>query len=209
MEDIIMSQFTVITGDVIQSKKYEKIYDSINKRLKNINYPKSMVTPFIISRGDEIQTVFEGNISFPIFLRQIRYILRPLNIRFGIGYGDINEMGDGVNSWTMNGTAFHYARESIDYLDKNNKFITRFKSNNCIIDEAINTILYLIDTLQFQWTASQWEAIYFYEKMGTYKKVAEELDIAFQNVGKRCKAAKWKEVNYAEQSISNLLKNIE
>lgn len=64
-------------------------------------------------------------------------------------------------------------------------------SNNQI-DEAINTILFLIDTIQANWTEAQWEAIYYYEKLGTYKKAAEVLNIASQNVGKRCNAARWR-----------------
>ncbi|MFW6311484.1 MAG: SatD, partial [Nanoarchaeota archaeon] len=61
--------------------------------------------------------------------------------------------------------------------------------------------------LQSEWTDSQWEAIYYYEKKGTYKKAAEELNIAFQNVEKRCKAAKWKEIKFAEKSINKIIKN--
>lgn len=128
-----MTKYIVITGDVIQSRKYNNLSEKLKNKLKEINYPDNMVIPFKISRGDEIQAVFK--------------------------------------------------------------------------DEAINSLLFLIDSFQTEWTDAQWEAIYYYEKEGTYQKAAEKFNIAFQNVEKRCKAAKWKEVELAETPINNLIKD--
>ena len=200
-----MTKYTVITGDVIRSRKYKNINKLLTESINNISYPDNMIVPFNISRGDEIQAVFKGHILFPKFIRQIRYKLINLDMRFGIGFGNINEINNNMSSWNMNGPAFYYAREALEEIEKDNKYKTRFKSNNKI-DEAINTIQFLIDTLQAEWTDSQWEAIYYYEKMGTYKKAAKELNIAFQNVEKRCKAAKWKEVSLAEKKINKIIK---
>ncbi len=200
-----MTQYTVLTGDVIKSRDYDNVSEILNTALKKIKYPENMITPFQISRGDEIQAVFKNYIPFPKLIRQIRYELLPLEIRFGIGFGEINNEGYQDNSWNMNGTAFYHARKALKIVDEKRKFYTQFVSNKKI-DEAINTILYLIDTLEKEWTDAQWEAIYYYEKKGTYKKAATELDIAFQNVEKRCRAAKWKEVDFAENSIEKLLK---
>ena len=201
-----MSQYTVLTGDVIKSRDYDNVREILNNSFKKVKYPKNVITPFQISRGDEIQAVFKNYIPFPKLIRQIRYELLPLEIRFGIGFGEINEDINQDNSWNMNGTAFYNARKALKIVDENRTFYTQFVSNSKI-DEAINTILYLIDTLEKEWTDAQWEAIYYYEKKGTYKKAAKELDIAFQNVEKRCRAAKWKEVNFAENSIEKILKN--
>ena len=204
-----MAQYTVITGDFIGSRKYENFNKILKDKLRKIEYPENMLTPFSLSRGDEIQAIFQGKLNFPAFIRQVRYIFRPMEIRFGIGFGKINDINDIKNisdSWTLNGPAFHYARESLELLENSKKFKTSFMSNNQI-DEAINTILFLIDTIQANWTEAQWEAIYYYEKLGTYKKAAEVLNIALQNVGKRCNAARWREIDYAEKSIINLVEN--
>ena len=202
-----MAQYTVLTGDIIGSRKYKDFEKVIQEKISKIEYPANMLTPFRLSRGDEIQALFKGKIAFPGFIRQVRYIMRPLELRFGIGFGEINqvsEMTDIRDSWALNGPAFHFARESLEALESENRFKTRFMSNN-EIDEAINTILFLIDTIQENWTDAQWEAIYYYEKLGTYKKAAEILKIAPQNVGKRCNAARWKVVDYAEKSIIRLV----
>ncbi len=202
-----MNQYTVITGDVIKSRDYNNINEMLTKKLKEIKYPENMIVPFEISRGDEIQAVFKGYASFPQFLRQVRYKLLNIDIRFGIGLGKIDKKSDEISPWSMNGPAFYYAREALEDIEKDDKFKTKFKSDNQI-DGAINTILYLIDIFQSEWTDSQWEAIYYYEEKGTYKEAARELNIAFQNVEKRCKAAKWKEVNFAEKSIDRIIKKI-
>ncbi|RAK04159.1 SatD family protein [Halanaerobium saccharolyticum] len=136
-----MTKYTVITGDVIQSRKYNKISEILKNNLKEINYPDNMVIPFKISRGDEIQAVFKGNLTFPNLIRQIRYKLNNIDIRFGIGFGEINEEISEINSWSMNGPAFHNARESLKEIEVDNKFKTIFKSDYKI-DEAINTLLF-------------------------------------------------------------------
>lgn len=203
-----MSKYIVITGDVIESKEYENINNLLKSGIKNIKYPENVITPFKISRGDEIQTVFKGKIKLAQFLRRVRYLLSPLEIRFGIGFGEIEANNDkDISSWSMNGSAFHNAREVLSEIEKEEIFKSKIRSGSTY-DEAINTILFLIDTIQADWTDSQWEAIYYYDTKGTYKKAAKVLDIAFQNVEKRCKAANWKEVTYAEQSINNILNNI-
>lgn len=201
-----MTKYTVITGDVVNSRDYNNLNEILNKSVQKINYPDNTVVPFKISRGDEVQAVFKGAVQFPKLIRQIRYRLLNIDIRFGIGFGEIDEKNDEISSWKMNGPAFYYAREALENTEKTNKFKTRFKSKNKI-DEAINTLLFLIDSFQSEWTDAQWEAIYYYEEKGTYKEAAKKLNIAFQNVEKRCKAANWKEVELAEKSINNLIKD--
>jgi tetratricopeptide (TPR) repeat protein len=200
-------KYLVITGDIIESRKSGITNEILKKKLLEIEYPDNLLAPFRLSRGDEIQAVFRGYISFPAMLRQIRYLLRPLKLRFGIGFGEIEEQSTDRNSWNMNGTAFHYAREALDIITAEDFFQTIFLSNSDY-DEAINTILLLIDNFQNSWTEAQWEAVYYYEKLGTYKKAAEKLNIAFQSIGKRCKAAKWREIRYAEDIIDRIIKNM-
>lgn len=202
-----MIKYLVITGDIIESKKSGMVNEALKRRLIEVEYPENLLAPFRLSRGDEIQAVFKGYISFPRLIRQIRYLIRPLKVRFGIGFGEIQEKSQDNNSWNMNGTAFHYARESLDKIAGEGLLQTIFTSNS-EYDEAVNTILLLIDNFQNEWTDAQWEAIYYYEKLGTYKKAAEKLNVAFQNIGKRCKAAKWKEIKYAEDSIDKIISKI-
>jgi len=231
-----MSVFTVITADIIDSRKTSISFGDLEKRLINLNYPEEMITPFKILRGDEIQGVFSGFLKTPQILRRLRYCFYPLQLRIGIGIGTIEKGIDKDNSWEMNGPAFYLARNALDQvkadhdlsltrinsasqkntslknkpdslIEKNSKpkhYIGKDISNEGL-DLAINTILLLIDTIQRDWTENQWEAVYFYEVMGTYQKAAEKIGIAFQNVEKRCNAANWKQVERAEINIRDII----
>ena len=67
-----MMKYLVITGDIIESRKSGITIEILKKKLLEIEYPDNLLAPFRLSRGDEIQAVFRGYISFPSMLRQIR-----------------------------------------------------------------------------------------------------------------------------------------
>ncbi len=232
-----MSVFTVITGDIINSRKSNISFQELEKKLDRFKYPEEMVTPFKILKGDEIQGVFKGFMETPQLIRKLRYSLYPIHLRIGIGIGAIEDGLDRGDSWQMNGPAFYLARNALDQVKADNDLtLTRISSSftknnsennllynptldnnisddftpnqiiNEFLDLSINTILLLIDTIQKDWTESQWEAVCLYEELGTYKKAAKKLGIAFQNVEKRCNAANWKQVEKAEINIKDIVK---
>jgi len=112
-----MSIYTVITADIMGSRK-SNLYtiEELNKKLAKFQYPEEMVTPFKILRGDEIQGVFKGVLTNPQILRRLRYCIYPVQLRIGIGIGNIIEGLDKDTSWQMNGPAFHLARNALDQI---------------------------------------------------------------------------------------------
>ena len=73
------------------------------------------------------------------------------------------------------------------------------------LDEMINVMFLLMDSIIKRWTPEQWEAVDAYSRLGTYKAAAHEIGIAFQNVQKRCYAARWGEIRRAEEYICRAL----
>jgi hypothetical protein len=203
----VMNTYTVITGDIINSRQHNLSSKQLQEKIGSLKYPDLMVTPFKALKGDEIQGVIRGFLPVPQILRRLRYCIYPYKVRLGIGVGKIEQGLDRGNSWEMNGPAFYRAREALNQLKDNNLNynVTKINSGNQKLDLALNTILLLIDTLQSSWTDSQWEAVYYYEKLGTYKKAAEKLNIAFQNVEKRCNAANWRQIDLAERNIKKFI----
>ncbi len=197
--------YTVITADIISSRKSNVSFEKLEEKLSTFEYPSDMVTPFKILRGDEVQGLFKGFLQTPQILRRLRYLFYPLQLRIGVGVGEIEKGLDKDSSWQMNGPAFYQARSALDQIKAENDFILSKINSVSDLDLAINTILLLIDTIQKNWTNSQWNAIHVYEELGTYKKAGEELGIAFQNVEKRCNAADWKQVEKAESNIKNIV----
>lgn len=81
-----MKKITIITADIVNSRKHYGIVNSIVDKLIGIQHP-NLITPFSMSRGDEIQGVTGGWLTNPEIIRRLRYLCRPLGLRIGIGLG--------------------------------------------------------------------------------------------------------------------------
>ncbi len=198
-----MKLYAVITGDVIDSKKHPDSLATLKERLSQIRL-SGLYTTFYMSRGDELQAVCDNPSLLPVIIRNLRYVCRPLKIRLGIGMGRIDNPSPGQNSWDMTGTAFVLAREALDSIKKSKNPETVLVSEDSFFDRVFNSIYSLIDTIVIGWTPSQWEAIQTYEAERTFIKAAGTLKIAWQNVQKRCQAAKWDVVKRVEQDLAIL-----
>ncbi len=198
-----MKLFAVITGDVIDSKKHPDSLETLKEELSQIQIP-GLYTAFCVSRGDELQAVCDNLSLLPVIIRNLRYVCRPLKIRLGIGIGQIDNPNPGQNSWDMTGSAFVLARKALDSIKKSKAPETVLAGDDPFFDRVFNSIYSLIDTVVNDWTPRQWEAIQAYESDRTFVKAAGELKIAWQNVQKRCQAAKWDVVKRVEQDLSIL-----
>lgn len=199
-----MKLFAVITGDVIDSKKHPGYLETLRENLSLIHTP-GLYTPFNPSRGDELQAVCEDPSLLPVIIRNLRYVCRPLKIRLGIGIGQIDNPVSSCNSWDMTGPAFIFARQALDLIKKSKLPQTVLVSEDPFLDRVFNMVYSLADTIMNGWTPRQWEAVQAYEAGRTFVKAAGELNIAWQNVQKRCQAAKWDVIKRAEQELGHLL----
>jgi hypothetical protein len=198
-----MKLFAVITGDVIDSKKHPGYLEMLKESLSQIRTP-GLYTPFNVSRGDELQAVCDDLASLPVVIRNLRYICRPLKIRLGIGIGRIDNPIPGRNSWDMTGSAFIFARKALDLIKKSKMPQTVLVSEDSFFDQIFNMVYCLTDTIMNGWTPRQWEAVQAYEAGRTLVKAAGELKIAWQNVQKRCQAAKWDVIKRVEEELAAL-----
>ncbi|NLC52931.1 MAG: hypothetical protein GX770_03070 [Firmicutes bacterium] len=199
-----MELYTVLTADVIGSRRQETVVAAKKTGLQELT-DASLVTPFTFSRGDEIQAVVAGVLSSPAILRKLRYYCLPLQLRIGIGLGRITS-GLGANSsWEMNGPAFHRARQALDEVKQHRHWRTRLVSGDPGLDQTVNTLFNLYDVIQSRWTFPQWEGVMLYEATGSYQEAGQRLGIAFQNVEKRCRAARWWAIREAEATFPMIL----
>lgn len=208
----LVSLYVVVTADVIRSRQWKRTPSqedhfrrgiaALNERLQN-----DALVPFSALRGDEIQGVLRPEAEVMGAIRQMRYLLRPLEIRVGVGVGEITTGLGGSNSWEMDGPSFHMAREALDSMKGGRRGrMTMLRTDSPDFDEVMNLILLLMDSIISRWTPAQWVAIDAYSRLGTYRAAAAELGIALQNVEKRCSAARWGEVRAAEEYINEALR---
>ncbi|NLY88011.1 MAG: hypothetical protein GX085_00050 [Firmicutes bacterium] len=199
--------FTVITADVIASRRQAISVEEKKEALSAIAYP-GLLTPFAISRGDEIQAVLEGAALPMDLIRQLRYLCRPLALRIGIGIGRVTSGLGNKTSWAMNGPAFFRSRRALEGLKKERRAFTGLQTGDEEFDRLAGALLLLIDVIASRWTDAQWEAIMTYEEKGVYRKAAEVLGIAYQNVEKRCRTARWWAVQKAEAALAAAVREL-
>lgn len=197
-----MRKITVLTADIIGSRKAGLEQDTLTSRLNGFVHP-ALLVPFTLSRGDEVQGIMSGWLTAPQLVRMLRWLCKPHKLRIGIGTGYYDGI-IGADSWKLSGPAFYRARQALDSIAASKDAATRVVTGQGGMDALVNSALLLLDTVTARWTPGQWEAVMTYEQEGTYAAAAELLGVAAQNVQKRTKAAHWHSVRQAEQGLSQV-----
>lgn len=199
-----MRRVTVVTSDVVRSRALSWSAAELSMRLSVMSEQGGLLTPFAVSRGDEIQAVLDGWLQYPEVIRRLRYAVYPLALRVGIGLGELSDESLRHDPWSMNGEPFYRARRAVEQEKKTKVSVTRVISDFPEVDELVNSMYRLMDVMEQGWSQKQWEAIQTYERVGNYEQAASILGIRFQNVQKRCKAAHWHEIRHAESVLSRV-----
>lgn len=214
--------FTAIIGDIVKSKKLvdrkaiqERLAASLNEI--NIKYGETIASKFMITLGDEFQGLLHtGNQAIAI-IEDIERKMYPIQIRFGIGVGEITT---GINPdipLGADGPAYYHARKMIDELKAQEKKLMVAKSNVRIeienhapIADLINAIFSLNTVIKAKWTIRQREIIYAYLKCDrTQSDVAYELGINRTNVQRALSGSHFYAYQQALDKVTKILASIE
>jgi len=200
-------KYGILTADIIRSKKitdrnlFFKLFSEkisyVNKRFSFL-----LLVPFKIYRGDEFQGGIKEINKTPEFLSIIRENFYPLQFRAGIGIGSIStkikrDIGE------IDGEALRLSSQALDVIKKEKERITYYKMSPEYksLEEIINNFYIFLDLNIINRTSKQWEAIKLYREIKNIKKVAKKLDITFQNVSKRLRAAHWSQYYQLEKYL--------
>ncbi len=190
-------KYGILTADIIRSKEitdrnlFFKLFSEkisyVNKRFSFL-----LLVPFKIYRGDEFQGGIKEINKTPEFLSIIRENFYPLQFRAGIGIGSIStkikrDIGE------INGEALRLSSQALNIIKKERERITYYKlpSEYRSLEEIINNFYTFLDLNVINRTSKQWDAIRLYRDKKNLKKVATKLNVTFQNVSKRLRAAHW------------------
>ncbi len=201
---------SVVTCDLVRSRKYStqqrrQVDLSLRKSFKILGrvFQKAIHTPlsFNVVMGDEFQFVVnkpEKSYEIVIFYRALlalEDVSPPLVFRSSIGIGEIAVVNR-KNSYSQDGQAFHQSRLGIEQFERQKgreKRRTKIITPDADLNETLDTVLMYQDLLEQGWTKAQWEAVRWRFQLPTYEDMAKQIGIAYQNVQKRLKAAKWDE----------------
>lgn len=208
-------KYIIFTIDCISSKKVENVTQLIEEKINKMNNDllrnNSFVSPFVVMRGDEIQGVLKYDKYFVRNIRYLREACFPIKIRIGIGTGDIdNEHSISFdNPWKLNGTAFHYARESLNFLSNHNLYSNKpmsyVTSCNNEFDLILNSQLLLYDALLDKWNKNTYEAVYLREKFGSFRSIISDEHISFSAYTRRASRGDWSIIEDFEIKTSEIL----
>lgn len=202
--------YFAVTADIIGSRKEGANVRRAEGKLCQLNagFKDSIAVEFVLFRGDEIQGVLTAAADLPRFIRHLRFQLRPLDLRIGVGCGSIESGWGREYSWQMDGSAFHHSREALKQIERSRVPATRFAGGDAAGMETINTFYKLLDTIQARWSEKQWSAVAAYDCGGTYALAGKELGITAQSVNKHCRAAGFGAVRESEFYLAELLKGV-
>jgi len=199
--------YGVITADIIRSKEIKNrnyFFKTFSEKINYVNekFSSFIFTPLKIYRGDEFQGGIKDIHKTPELLSIIRENFFPLQFRAGIGIGSIStkikrDIGE------IDGEALRLSSQALDVIKKEKERITYYKMSPEYksLEEIINNFYIFLDLNIINRTSKQWEAIKLYREIKNIKKVAKKLDITFQNVSKRLRAAHWSQYYQLEKYL--------
>ena len=195
-----MRKVTAIQGEIVEPQG-QGLQVNLREQLAVIA-PPSVLSAFVSGRGFEIRGVVDGWADVPALVRRLRCGCRPLKIRIGLGIGQVSDEELRRSTWAMRGEPFLRARAALREIKVVRAPVTFVQSGSAWLDDLANCIWALVDAVQNDWTDKQWEAINAYERANGYVKAAESLEISFQGVQRRCRAARWNQVRRAEKMLT-------
>jgi hypothetical protein len=175
----------VLIADIVESRSRAHLRSSLSERLRIASIAqmgaKLIRIPYAVTAGDEFQTIAARVDSIPKLILDLRRRLNPLQLRIGVGLGEIEgPIRSPVNR--MAGQAFEFARAAISEIKETRKYptLTAFRSHRAEFDEIANLVYGLHDTLLRQITTKQWETIatYLIKNRVDYTAKALSIDIS-------------------------------
>lgn len=211
--------YVAIIGDIIDSKKIEDrkgVQQRFRAVLSNINvkYSEDIVALFSITLGDEFQGLLRNRGNIINIITEIEMGMAPIQLRFGVGIGDIDTDIQMRHSAEVDGPAYHRARKMVEEIESKRSQYTARSShimicsheNNVEIDELLNSILSVCTALKLKWTSRQVEIIYTYllNDENQYK-TAKALNIGQPSVNKALNNANFYTYRSAMNTVSTFL----
>lgn len=183
----MLKNVVVIIADVRGSKKMatDERYEGqlfIKSAIIQINenFSDSIEAPFMITRGDEFQGVTKDMASGLKIMLEFERLLYPLNLRYGIGKGEIQKMGSNIPI-EMDGPAFHRANDAVNSAKKKKLFLL-CNSGNDANDILLNNIFLLMNSIKSRWNENNYERYWNYKSLGTFDKVAKKENVSPQAI---------------------------
>lgn len=216
---ILYGNYVAIIGDISDSKQLKnrkEIQQKLKEKLRSVNekYADDIAAKFMITLGDEFQGLLYNRAHIFAIITEIERALSPIELRFGIGIGDITTEINYHHSSEIDGPAYHRARQMITEIEKMKSQYTEREANMMIcseaknreIDQLLNSILSVCTVLKSKWTDRQQEIIdtYLSHNENQYE-AASILKITQSSVSRALKKANFYSYQSAMNTVNSFL----
>lgn len=214
--------YIAIIGDIKNSKKLndrKNVQINLNHVLNAINqkYKSAISAKFMITLGDEFQGLLHQGTNILDIIEEIQREMYPVQIRFGIGIGEITTDINSEMAIGADGPGYYKAREAIEELkhseqkNKNQSSDIRIEieDDTGSVSSMLNTIFLLMTVIRNNWSERQREIILEFDKYkGTQLECAERLHIAQSSVQRSLISGNYYAYKDAKDTVTNILKEI-
>ena len=207
--------YIVLIGDIIGSKKiprrenFQRGFQRIIQKT-NEEYRNHFLSPLTVTLGDEFQGVLKNADAMFLLLHFVQINLLEqtpdLHIRFSISYGEIDTDINRESAIGMDGSAFHLAREGIEYSKQEERLF--FFRSELPENEIINDLLNFVDITISAWNTIRIGILHHHRRGLTQKRIRELVGISQSAVSQNLNQPGMQAVLRAERSLENYLNKV-
>jgi hypothetical protein len=202
--------YLVLIGDLIASR-HSPDRKGLQNRLKalmkqlNDRTPKPM-SPYTLTLGDEFQAVFDKADWVFVDIVQIMEALRPDQVRFSLGLGNITTELNIDQAMGMDGPAFYRAREGINRLKDSGDLLHLDGIPDSWAPLAEGTLRLLSQRIQ-KWEVNRLAILHGLLVGHSVKAIAENLGVTEQAVYKNIRSGGLEAVIQVLSALVEILNN--
>lgn len=197
-----------VIADVVESRRLEKrgaAQQSLQKLLAFLNemHAESILSPFSLSRGDEIQALLVRADIVPDVLWEVAFRFPHAAIRFGFGLGELSTPLSAVPMQT-DGPAWWSARTAVDNAAatrRNGGVWMGFGSD----DRVLTAFSTLLAHIRSRLTQRQRSVLELLRAGADMVQAADQLRITKQTVSSIVAAAGWRAYQEGEDALRSVL----
>lgn len=179
-------KYVAVIGDIVDSRavaKREEVQARFQQTCKSISSQRKsygIVTPLMVTLGDEFQCVLGGAGGLWAMIGQLETDMHPLRFRFSIGVGEITTDINPKSSLGMDGPAFHNARKGINDLRKDggNYRVTGLGAEDALVRHSLD----LWSGARDKWNLNRLTTFTRLLEGASISDIANELDVSDQAV---------------------------
>lgn len=182
--------YAIITGDIINSEQHDSSewLGSLKRYFSKLGKSPE---DWEIYRGDEFQLKVSAKnvLATAIHIKALMRSIKGLDVRMGIGLGEVSFIGDGVSE--SNGPAYRRSGRTFELLKAEKNKLT-IATGDAFYDTTINLLLKLALDFMNDWSTVSAEivAMTLENPNASQKEIAKKLGIQQSAVSQRQKRAR-------------------